>query len=137
MQPPRPAFRVLVADDTALGAALEAALTEDPDLRCVARVADPTRVAEEAGRHRAEVILLGHLGGGSVSLQILGELVPRVPAARVLVLSEVASDIVARESLRRGAIGFLVHSGDLGTLLPRIRACTGQLPVERGADALA
>jgi DNA-binding NarL/FixJ family response regulator len=126
----RPAVRVLVADAHALGAELERALANDPELVCVGRVAVPSEVAAEARRHRPDVVLLGHLFGGGTTLRLVGELVADLPEIQVLVLSEVASDMFARESLRRGAAGFLVHSGDLRTLLPRIRACIGREPAE-------
>jgi DNA-binding NarL/FixJ family response regulator len=124
----RPAVRVLVADARALGADLERALAADPELACVARAQSPSEVVAEARRHRPDAVLLGQLFGGATTLQLVGALVADLPHARVLVLSEVASDMLARESLRRGAAGFLVHSGDLHTLLPRIRACIGREP---------
>lgn len=137
MLPARPVLRVLVADDLMLGAGLEQAIACDPELACVARVGAPGDVVAAARHHRPDVVLLGHVFGGGTTLQVVAELVAALPQSRVLVLSVVASDMFARESLRRGASGFIVHSGDLGTLLPRIRACLGRLPAERGVDVIA
>jgi DNA-binding NarL/FixJ family response regulator len=136
MVPSRPALRVLVADDKPLGVALQEALDRELEYVCVARVTDIGAVQSEAARHQPDLILLNLFGGGKI-LQVVGELVSALPACRVLVLSEVASESLARESLRRGATGFLVHSGDVGTLLPRIRACTGRAPAEAAAGAIA
>jgi DNA-binding NarL/FixJ family response regulator len=137
MVPARPALRVLVADDKPLGAALVTALGTGGELSCVGRVTRLEDVAEHADRHGADVVLLDCLLGGATALHVVGELAARRPETMVLVLSEVASESLARESLRRGAVGFLVHSGHVDTLLPRIRACTGRAPAEHGADALA
>jgi two-component system, NarL family, response regulator DesR len=135
--PARAALRILVAADAALGTALEAALAGDPELHCVGRVTSVGEVVAEARRHRPDVVLLGHLFGGGASLHVIADLAARLPEARVLVLSEVQSDILARESLRRGAAGFLVHSGNLATLVPRIHACIGRVPAERGVGVSA
>jgi DNA-binding NarL/FixJ family response regulator len=137
MVPARPALRVLVADDKPLGAALVAALGAGSELACVGRVTRLEDVAEQAERHAADVVLLDCLLGGATALHVVGDLAARRPGTMVLVLSEVASESLARESLRRGAVGFLVHSGHVGTLLPRIRACTGRAPAEQGTDARA
>ena len=126
----RPAVRVLVADARPLGTALERALDGDPELQCVGRVERPADVIAAVRRLRPEVVLLGHEFGAGTTLQVVAELVGQRPELRVLVLSEVASEMFARESLRRGAAGFLVHSGDLQTLLPRIRASIGRAPAE-------
>ena len=126
----RPVVRVLVADARSLGTELERALDGDAELLCVGRVDQPSEVVAEARRLRPDAVLLGHLFGGGATLGVVGQLTAQNPAVCVLVLSEVASDMFARESLRRGAAGFLVHSGDLRTLLPRIRACLGREPAD-------
>jgi DNA-binding NarL/FixJ family response regulator len=126
----RPAVRVLVADARSLGTDLERALEGDPELQCVGRVELPSEVVAEARRLRPEVVLLGHGFGGGTTLQVVADLVADGLGLRVLVLSEVGSEMFARETLRRGAAGFLVHSGDLRTLLPRIRASIGRAPAE-------
>jgi two-component system response regulator DesR len=131
----RSTLRVLVVDDRPLGDALLSALADDADLSCVSRVTNLSTVTAEAERHAADVVLLNHLFAGAALLQVVGDLAERLPRIRVLVLSEVASESLARESLRRGASGFLVHSGNVETLVPRIRACTGHAPVARGVPA--
>jgi two-component system response regulator DesR len=134
MVPARPAVRVLVADDKGLGLELQRALARDPELVCVGRVTELAAVLDEAARLRPDVILLTCLFGGGTTLHVVGNLASALPDCRVLVLSEVASESLARESLRRGATGFLVHSGDVTTLVPRIRACTGRAPAESHVD---
>lgn len=131
----RSSLRILVVDDRSLGDALLSALAADSDLSCVSRVTDLRKVAAEAVRCAADVVLLNHLFAAGALLQVVGELVERVPGIRVLVLSEVASESLARETLRRGASGFLVHSGNVETLVPRIRACTGLAPALHGVPA--
>jgi DNA-binding NarL/FixJ family response regulator len=126
----RPAARVLVADARSLGTELERALEGDAELLCIGRVDRPSEVVGEARRLRPDVVLLGHVFGGAATLHVVGQLTLQQPGVCVLVLSEVASEMFARESLRRGAAGFLVHSGDLRTLLPRIRACLGREPAD-------
>jgi DNA-binding NarL/FixJ family response regulator len=131
----RTPLRVLVADDRPFGDALVGALAADADLACVARVTDLAAVATDAERHAVDLVLLNPSFTGGTTLHVIGALTERLPRARILVLSEVASESLARESLRRGAAGFLVHSGNVQTLLARIRACAGHAPAERGATA--
>lgn len=126
MQSATPALRVLVADDTALGTDLVAALDRDTEWSCVARVQRLADVLPAVREHRPDLLLLGFLLNGATSLGLLAELAAQAPATQVLVLSDVGSDGLALASLRRGADGFIVHGGDLATLLPRLRACTGR-----------
>lgn len=129
----RPALRVLVADDSALGTALVAAIGADPELVCVGRVEEPLRVAPTAAEVQPDLVLLAHLLGGSTTLHEISLIAARVPGVRVLVLSEVSSDILAGEALRRGAAGFLVHDGNVSHLLGRVRACGGRVPFDEVA----
>lgn len=129
----RPALRVLVAHDTALGAALAAAIDRDPELVCVGHVAEPLRVAAAAAAAQPDLVLLAHLLGGSTTIHEVSLIAARVPGVRILVLSEVSSDILAEEALRRGAAGFLVHDGNVANLLGRVRACGGRVPFEEVA----
>lgn len=129
----RPALRVLVADDTALGTALAAAIDADPELVCVGRVREPLRVAAAATQFQPDLVLLAHLLGGSTTIHEVSQIAARAPGVRILVLSEVSSDILAEEALRRGAAGFLVHDGTVANLLARVRACGGRVPFEEVA----
>lgn len=136
MPPVRPALRVLVADDSAVGTALVAAIDSDPELVCVGRVADPVRVAAVAAEVQPDLVLLALLLAGTTTIQSVPVISARVPGVRVLLLSEVSSDILAAEALRRGAAGFLVHDGNVGHLLERVRACGGRMhPDEVVAEA--
>jgi two-component system response regulator DesR len=130
----RPALRVLVADDSAVGTALVAAIDADPELACVARVADPVRVAAVAAEVQPDLVLLALLLDGSTTIQSVPLIRARVPGVRVLLLSEVSSDILAAESLRRGAAGFLVHDGNVAHLLERVRACGGRTLLDEAAE---
>lgn len=130
MTAPRPTLRVLIADDTALGAALVTALDGDAELACVGRVTEPLGTAGTAAQVRPDLVLLAHLLGGASTLHEIPLIGARVPGVRVLVLSEVSSDILAEEALRRGAAGFLVHDGNVRHLLARIRACGGRGPLD-------
>ncbi len=129
----RPALRVLVADDSALGAALAAAIDDDPELVCVGHVAEPLHVAAAAANVQPDLVLLAHLLGGSTTIHEVSLIAARAPGVRILVLSEVSSDILAEEALRRGAAGFLVHDGNVPNLLGRVRACGGRVPFDEVA----
>lgn len=134
MIPPPSSLRVLVADGTALGAALVAAFLREGGRDCVAREIDPARAADEAVLLQADILLLGFRG--ATSLNTVAEIVARAPGTQVLVLSEVMSDSLAREAVRRGAAGFLFHGGDVESLLERIRACMGRAPTPALARAM-
>ena len=130
----RPTLRVLVADDTALGPALAAAIAKDRELVCVGHVTEPLATAARAAETRPDLVLLAHLLGGASTLHEIPLIGARVPGVRVLVLSEVSSDILAGDALRRGAAGFLVHDGSVPHLLARVRACAGRTPLEESAS---
>lgn len=125
-----PRLSVLVADDSPFGAALAAALDHAPDLACAGRATSLVDTLGLALARRPDVVLIGSLVRGASSLAAVAELAAVLPDTRVLVLADFASDLLAHESKRRGAAGFLVHNRDVATLLGRVRACAGLAPPE-------
>jgi len=134
MPPARSRLRVLVVDDTELGADLAAAIERDPELDCVARATALDAGVRAARDGQPDVVLLRTLVGRSPGLDWIARIAATAPQSRILVLSEVTSELLAQESLRRGAAGFLVHHGNVEALLGRVRASAGRprgdVPVE-------
>ncbi|MCZ8130075.1 MAG: hypothetical protein O9284_02055 [Steroidobacteraceae bacterium] len=127
MPPCRTRLRVLLVLDPDPGAELVAALQQHPELEC----AGHARALEEglplALRLQPDVVLLGCLVGKATALGWIARFAAACTSAtRILVLSEVSSELLARESLKRGADGFLLHHHDVSALVARIVACAGR-----------
>ncbi|WP_307867939.1 response regulator transcription factor [Umezawaea beigongshangensis] len=105
-------LRVLLADDHALfRSGMRAVLDTQPDLECVAEVADGREAVALAARLRPDVAVLDvrmpKLDGLAAAEAILG-----APGnvTRVLVLTTYDSDEYVYRALRAGASGFLLKS---------------------------
>jgi DNA-binding NarL/FixJ family response regulator len=105
--PSGPRLRVLVADDNpVVRAGLTALLTVHHDIEVVAEAQDGDQALAYAARHRPDVILLDVRMPGTDGLTALPELARTAP---VMMLTYSTEPEVAREALRRGASGYLVH----------------------------
>ncbi|MFD7693006.1 LuxR C-terminal-related transcriptional regulator [Streptomyces sp. NPDC059805] len=101
--PAHETLRIVVADDDpAARARLAALLSGHAGLRIVAEAADAHEAQEAARRHRPDVTLLdAHLPVPDVA-----QLIAVTP---VLMLTHAEEPETAREALRRGARGYLLH----------------------------
>ena len=116
-----PAPRVLIADDHApTRAGVRMALEQEGIVVC-AEAADATHAVEAALREHPDVCLLDVRmpGGGTSAASTISA---RVPSTAVIMLSVSADDADLFESLRRGAVGYLLKDMDPTQLPTAIRA---------------
>lgn len=118
-----PPIRVLIAEDhDDLRRTLSALVSAEPDMICVAAVGSTEQVVRAARESRPDVAVLDlSLDDGS-SLHLIRELQDVAPGLKIMMYTGHGSDAVARESLRRGALAFVVKSEDSAVLLSSIRS---------------
>ncbi|MEU7320516.1 response regulator transcription factor [Streptomyces griseoviridis] len=105
--PPAAPLRVVVADDNpVVRAGLTALLSGRPDIVVVAEAADGREACEAARELRPDVVLLDVRMPGVDGISALPYLVRIAP---VVMLTYSRESEIVRESLRRGAGGYLVH----------------------------
>jgi DNA-binding NarL/FixJ family response regulator len=125
--------RVLLADDHAMfRSGMRAVLDTQPDLICVAEVADGVTAVAEVARTRPEVAVLDvrmpRLDGLAATEAILATPGNRT---RVLVLTTYDSDEYVHRALRLGASGFLLKSMAPEELVGAIRiAARGDMLID-------
>jgi DNA-binding NarL/FixJ family response regulator len=115
--------RVLLADDHAmLRSGMRAIFDTQPDLDCVAEVADGRAAVAEVARLRPDVAVLDvrmpKLDGIAATEQILADKANRT---KVVVLTTYDSDEYVYRALRAGASGFLLKSLPPEELISAIR----------------
>lgn len=121
-------IRVLIAEDhDDLRRMLSAVVSAEPDMTCVAAVGSTEQVVRAARESRPDVAVLDlSLDDGS-SLHLIRELQEAAPNVKVMMYSGHRGDAIARESLRRGALAYVVKSDDSAVLLEKIRSlCTAR-----------
>jgi DNA-binding NarL/FixJ family response regulator len=116
-------LRVLLADDHAmLRSGMRAIFDTQPDLDCVAEVADGRTAVAEVARLRPDVAVLDirmpKLDGLGATEQILAD---RGNRTKVIVLTTYDSDEYVYRALRAGASGFLLKSLPPEELISAIR----------------
>jgi DNA-binding NarL/FixJ family response regulator len=116
-------LRVLLADDHAmLRSGMRAIFETQPDLNCVAEVADGRAAVAEVARLRPDIAVLDirmpKLDGLGATEAILGDKANRT---KVIVLTTYDSDEYVYRALRAGASGFLLKSLPPEELISAIR----------------
>jgi DNA-binding NarL/FixJ family response regulator len=115
-------LRILIAENHAdVSDSVARLIDAEPDMRCVGQVASANEVLS-AVRDRAATALVLDLGlrGGS-GLDLIEELARQVPALRIVVFSGHSSDVLARETVQRGAAAFVLKGSDPAVLLNELR----------------
>ncbi len=126
-------FSVMCIDDNVLLIdALERRLNMEPGFQALYRVDDPTTAVESAVRLRPSVILLDFdLPGGADALEVLRQLVTRLPQSRVLVFTGYPTGDLVRRSMSGGAWGFVSKGTTSDRLIGAIRqVVAGQAVIE-------
>ena len=124
-------IRVLLADDHALvRQGIRELLDAQADFEVVGEAATGREAVAEAVRLRPDVALLDiHMPGGD-GLWATGEITREVPETHVVILTVSTEDGHLKESLRRGAAGYLLKSSPAEALYDAIRdVCRGERPV--------
>lgn len=131
-------IRVMVADDHALLQAAIARIVEEPGMTLVAAEGERTAIISRAIETRPDVLLLDLAIPGTDGLQILGELRPRLPETRIVILTASRSDADMLDALARGADGYLTKDASAEAIRRSLRAVLdGELALSRRRAAIA
>jgi NarL family two-component system response regulator LiaR len=125
------AIRVLLADDHALvRQGIRELLDAQDDFEVVGEAATGRDAVAETVRLHPDVALLDiHMPGGD-GLWATAEIAREAPDTRVVILTVSTEDGHLKESLRRGAAGYLLKSSPAEALYDAIRdVCRGERPV--------
>ncbi len=115
-------LRVLIAENHAdVSDSLVQLINAEPDMRCVGQVACAGAVLSAVNDSRANALVLDlGLQGGS-GLELIEELAREAPKLRIVVFSGLANDVLARETVQRGAAAFITKGSDPARLLDELR----------------
>lgn len=113
-------IRIVIADDHAgIRSQVRTALEADGCLVC-AEGASADEAIEAAVEHEPDVVLLDiHMPGNGI--HAAQQIHRRVPSAAVVMLTQSKDDDDLFDSLRAGAVGYLLKDGDPGTLSASLR----------------
>ncbi|MCL4210860.1 MAG: response regulator transcription factor [Phycisphaeraceae bacterium] len=118
----RKRIRVLCVDDHAMMAeGLKARLALEPDIEFAGWVSTAEHLADAAGLHRADVVLLDVDLPGADVFSELDELTRRFPMIRTIVFSAHVRDHYLDEAVNRGAWGYIAKSDPPQSLIDAIR----------------
>ncbi|MFO1539818.1 MAG: response regulator [Chloroflexota bacterium] len=133
-----PVIRVVVADDHELLQAAIVRLVDDTDVTVVAAAGYRTTIPDRAIETRPDILLLDLAIPGTDGLQLLGELRPRLPDTRIVILTASRSDADMLAALARGADGFLTKDASPDAIRRSLRAVMrGELALSRQRAATA
>jgi DNA-binding NarL/FixJ family response regulator len=112
----------LLADDHALvRQGIRELLSAQPEFEIVGEAATGAQAVQAALETRPDVVLLDiHMPDGD-GLWATGEIVRELPSTRVLILTVSTEDEHLKETLRRGAAGYLLKSSAADSLFQAIR----------------
>jgi DNA-binding NarL/FixJ family response regulator len=115
-------IRILLADDHALvRQGIRELLSAQPEFEIVGEAATGAQAVQAALETRPDVVLLDiHMPDGD-GLWATGEIVRELPSTRVLILTVSTEDEHLKETLRRGAAGYLLKSSAADSLFQAIR----------------
>jgi DNA-binding NarL/FixJ family response regulator len=132
-----PVMRVMLVDDHALvRSAIRQALTAD-DIEIVGEVGSAEAALEAAPRLRPDVVLLDIDLPGLNGIEAVRELAPRLPDARIVMLTVSTERRDLLDAVRLGAAGYLTKDLSGEALLRAVRGLRrGDLPMSRAHAAL-
>jgi two-component system response regulator DesR len=132
-------IRILIAEDQVMVREAIASLLElEEDFSVVAQVGRGDAVLAAAHAAEPDVALLDIEMPGATGLEVLGELVARQPACRILVLTTFGRPGYLRRAMEGGAAGFLLKDAPAAGLSSAIRrAMAGERIVDPGLAAAA
>jgi two-component system, NarL family, response regulator LiaR len=116
------AIRILVADDeSVVRDGVVAILSFQPDIKVVGEAENGEEAIEIARQTKPDVILLDMQMPKVSGLEAIPKLKEVSPISRILVLTSFAESDVVYQSIRAGALGFLLKDARRGQLLQAIR----------------
>jgi DNA-binding NarL/FixJ family response regulator len=120
---PEKKVRLLLADDHKLvRAGIRALLATLPDVEVVAEAENGREALELCAQHRPHIVLMDIMMPGLNGLDAAARIGRTCPGTRVLMLSMNADEDSVLKSLRAGAAGYLVKTGDPAELGQAIAA---------------
>jgi DNA-binding NarL/FixJ family response regulator len=120
-------IRVLVTDNTAMGAELLAKMLDrDRRFHVLEPVSTPAEILRAAGEHQPNVVILTHLDGDSPArFRTARELRASFPKIRMVIILDSPSGQLVVEAFRAGARGILARYGSI-KLLGKCLECVHQ-----------
>jgi len=114
-------IRVLLADDQALvRGGFRLILDAEPDIEVVAEASDGGQAIDEALRARPDVVLMDIRMPTLDGIQATRQLVPQLPATRVVMLTTFDLDDYVVDAFRAGASGFLLKTAPPAQLVAAV-----------------
>lgn len=125
------AIRVLVVDDHAIvRQGLRAMLESKGDIEVIGEAADGEQAVVQAQLLRPDVILMDLEMPHKSGISATQEIIAAQPDARILILSSFSDDAQIVESMRAGALGYLLKTAKLDDLVNAIRQINeGETPL--------
>ena len=124
-------IRILVVDDhPILRQGLAALLAVESDMQLIAEASNGREAIELFRSHRPDITLLDVQMPGTDGIEALTTIRSEFPAARVVVLTTYAGDVLAQRALKAGAHGYVLKGLLRKELLDTIRV------VHRGSKAI-
>ena len=115
-------IRVLLADDHAiLRKGIRALLSTEPDIEVVAEAGDGAEAVARAEAFRPDVILMDLVMPGVDGIEATRQIVARLPAVRVLVLTSFVDDDKVFPAIKAGALGYILKDTGPDDLVRAIR----------------
>jgi DNA-binding NarL/FixJ family response regulator len=120
-------IRVLLADDQALvRGGFRLILDAEPDIEVIAEAADGSQAIGKALESRPGVVLMDIRMPVLDGIQATRQLVPQLPATRVVMLTTFDLDDYVVDAFRAGASGFLLKTAPPAQLVAAVRTvCAG------------
>lgn len=116
-------LRILLADDHRLFRdGLRTLLGQQADMEVVGEAVDGPSAIEAAGRLRPDVLLMDISMSGLNGIEATRRVLADSPGTRVIMLSMHADQRYVTESLRAGAMGYVLKDSAIDELLAAIRA---------------
>lgn len=122
---PAPLRLLLVDDSEVVRAGLKALLQPACDLAIVGEAASVAEAIAVAGRTTPDIVLLDIRLPDGTGFDACRQILARLPATRVLVLTSVADEEVVDDAIRAGAHGYLLKEVNGKALLAAIRDVAG------------
>lgn len=124
-------IRVLIADDHAIvRKGIRALLAEVPDIEVVAEAADGRTAVAQAEALHPHVILMDLMMPNMDGIEATRQIVARLPASRILVLTSFATDDKVFPAIKAGALGYLLKDSSPEELVEAIHQ------IHRGESSL-
>jgi DNA-binding NarL/FixJ family response regulator len=129
-------IRVLLIDDHALVRSAVRQAISVPDVDVVGEASSAEEALEVAPALQPDLILMDLDMPGMSGVQAVRELAPRLPAAKIVMLTVSTSSRDLVDAMRNGAAGYLTKDVSPDALLRAVRGIrTGELPMSRRSAA--